>query len=225
MTFEQVRNSKEINTLLQLSDRQLSVMGFSEHSFRHAGIVCERVKYILQSINAPADEIELGLIAAYIHDLGNSINRNDHAQSGAMLAYSILVRNGMDVSDAAEVMMAIGNHDEKTGRAVSTISAALILSDKSDVHRSRVRQNKVVVDIDQLKSRDIHDRVNYAVETSEMLLDMQKKEITFQFKIDTTICSTMDYFEIFLGRMNMCKGAAAYLGLGFRLIINGFSLI
>lgn len=225
MTYEQVRKSEEINILLQLSDRQLSVLGFSEHSFRHIGIVCDRVQNILQAIGAPESEIELGLIAAYLHDIGNSINRNDHAQSGAMLAYDILVRNKMDVRDAAEIMMAIGNHDEKTGRAVNRISAALILSDKSDVHRTRVRQGKVVVDLDQLKSRDIHDRVNYAVETSDMLLDMEKREITFQFKIDASICSTMDYFEIFLGRMNMCKIAAAYLNLGFRLVINGFSLI
>ena len=170
-------------------------------------------------------ECELAKIAGFLHDIGNSINRNDHAHTGAYIAYNLLKDRGMELKEAAEIMMAIGNHDEATGTAVSPISAALILADKSDVHRTRVRNGN--------KSRfDIHDRVNYAVEEARLdVVDAEsdvhncKKEVILRLKIDTEICPVIKYFEIFLDRMLMCKNAASYLGIWFHLEINGSTLL
>ncbi|NLD48953.1 MAG: HD domain-containing protein, partial [Clostridiaceae bacterium] len=163
-------------------------------------------------------EIELARIAGYLHDIGNAVNRIDHAHSGAILAYDILARMGMDYKEAAEIMLAIGNHDEGSGTAVSNVSAALILADKSDVHRTRVRNNDIA-------TFDIHDRVNYAVEESRIYVEKEKKLAILDLHIDTEICPVMDYFEIFLVRMTMNRKAAEFLGLKFQLIINGTHLL
>ena len=181
-------------------------------------LVAKRAAYILQQLDYDEHRIELAKIAGYIHDIGNSVNRIDHAHSGAILAYHILKEMGMNVSDRTEIMMAIGNHDENTGTAVSDISAALILADKSDAHRSRVSK----------KDRNIfdkHDEVNYAVTHSELKIDVEHKKVILDLKIDTKICPVIDYFEIFMDRTKMSKRAAKYLGLWFELIINDTNLL
>ena len=187
-------------------------------SLKHIGIVSEIAGNILEELGYSEREIELARIAGYLHDIGNSINRMDHAHTGAILAYDILKRLGMPLEDAAEIMMAIGNHDENSGTAVSTVSAALILADKSDVHRSRVRN-------ENLSRFDIHDRVNYAVEEAKVEVDTENKKIYLKLKIDTEICPVIKYFEIFLDRMLMCKKAASYLDVWFHLEINGAVLL
>lgn len=224
LTLEDLQKDDEINTLITLAERQLEALGFTEHSYRHLGIVSKRAENILSAINATPREIRLGQIAGYLHDIGNSVNRHDHAHTGALLVYSLLLQRGMNYVDASEVMIAVGNHDENNGIAVSKISAALIIADKSDVHRSRVRQNKLNQN-NSLASQDIHDRVNFAVEDSKLLMNMEKQEISFQFTIDTSICSAMDYFEIFTRRMKMCRAAAKYLDMGFKLKINHYDLV
>lgn len=224
VTLESLRKDDEINNLITLAERQLEALGFTEHSYRHLNIVSTRVEEILTTINASPHEIHLGKVAGYLHDIGNSVNRHDHAQSGALLAYSLLLERGMGYVDASEIMIAIGNHDENNGIALSKISAALILADKSDVDRSRVRLNKLNTN-HSLNSQDIHDRVNFAVEDSKLEIDMGKREVSFKFKVDTTICSAMDYFEIFTKRMKMCRAAAGYLGMGFKLVINNYDLV
>lgn len=162
--------------------------------------------------------VELAKIAGYLHDIGNCVNRVDHAHSGAIISYNILKEMGMDANERTEIMMAIGNHDEKTGTAVSEISAALILADKSDVHRDRVRQKSMA-------TFDIHDRVNYAVTKAELNLNSQKRVITLNLTIDTAICPVLDYFEIFMERTMMSKYAAKFLNIWFELIINDTRLL
>lgn len=223
MLLELLKKDVEVKALLQRADNQLDAMGYTEHSFRHISIVCQRVEKILASVGCDEREIELGKIAGFLHDLGNCVNRKDHAHSGAILAYNLLVKKGMSYIDAAQVMEAIGNHDEETGQVASKISAALILADKSDVHRTRVRKLKISQD-GLLDKDDIHDRVNYAVVMSDISIDNKSKQIKFIFQIDISICTAMDYFEIFLDRMKMCKKAAEFLGLEFLLEINDYRL-
>ena len=218
MKLEDVKNDKEVNVLVDNTQRQLTELGYTEHGRRHIGIVSEIAGNILEELGYSEREIELARIAGYLHDIGNSINRMDHAHTGAILAYDILKRLGMPLEDAAEIMMAIGNHDENSGTAVSTVSAALILADKSDVHRSRVRN-------ENLSRFDIHDRVNYAVEEAKVEVDTENKKIYLKLKIDTEICPVIKYFEIFLDRMLMCKKAASYLDVWFHLEINGAVLL
>lgn len=218
ITIEDVRNNSEIKILLESGQSQLDVLSFTEHSFRHAGIVSSVAGNILKETGGTQREIELAEIAGFLHDIGNSVNRIDHPNSGAILAYNILLRMGMDVEEAAQVMLAIGNHDEQSGSAVSNISAALILADKSDVHRSRVRNT-------DFATFDIHDRVNYAVEQSEVRVDKERRVITLELGIDTTICPLMEYFEIFLTRMMMNRRAAAFLNYTFELIVNKTKLL
>ena len=218
MKLEDVKNDKEVNVLVDNTERQLTELGYTEHGRRHIGIVSEIAGNILEELGYSEREIELARIAGYLHDIGNSINRMDHAHTGALLAYDILKRLGMPLEDAAEIMMAIGNHDENSGTAVSTVSAALILADKSDVHRSRVRN-------ENLSRFDIHDRVNYAVEEAKVEVDTENKKIYLKLKIDTEICPVIKYFEIFLDRMLMCKKAASYLDVWFHLEINGAVLL
>ena len=218
MKLEDVKNDKEVNVLVDNTERQLTELGYTEHGRRHIGIVSEIAGNILKELGYSEREIELARIAGYLHDIGNSINRMDHAHTGAILAYDILKRLGMPLEDAAEIMMAIGNHDENSGTAVSTVSAALILADKSDVHRSRVRN-------ENLSRFDIHDRVNYAVEEAKVEVDTENKKIYLKLKIDTEICPVIKYFEIFLDRMLMCKKAASYLDVWFHLEINGVVLL
>lgn len=218
MTLDDVKNDKEVNILIENAERQLIKLGYTEHGKRHIGIVSQIAGYILKELGYSEKEVELARIAGYLHDIGNSINRVDHAHNGAILAYNILKRLGMSIEDAAEVMLAIGNHDEGSGNAVSNISAALILADKSDVHHSRVRN-------ENLTRFEIHDRVNYAVKHSTIEVDNIKKEIYLKLKIDTDVCPVIKYFEIFMDRMLMCKRAAAFLNVWFHLEINDSVLL
>ena len=214
ITFEDVRNSKEIEVYIKTGDEVLSVLGFTEHSFAHAGKTVDTAAMILRRLDYPARTVEIARIAAWMHDIGNVVNRKDHAQSGAVMAFRILDKMGLPADELATVVGAIGNHDESTGHAISPVSAALILADKSDVRRSRVRNPKAA-------DFDIHDRVNYAVVESNLTLDESGRSITLDLKIDTSICALMDYFEIFLARMLMCRRSAEFLGLSFGLKING----
>lgn len=218
VSFEDVKNNEEINNLIFSSQKQLNALGYTEHSMRHITIVSNRAASLLEKLGYDEHRIELARIAGYMHDIGNVVNRTDHAHSGAILAYQILKEMGMDIQDRTEIMMAIGNHDEATGTAVSDISAALILADKSDVHRDRVvNQN--------MSTFDKHDKVNYAVTDADFSLDVEERKVTLNLKIDTQICPVLDYFEIFMDRTMMSKYAAKYLNLWYELIINGTKLL
>ena len=190
------------------------MLGFTEHSFAHVGIVAANASYILRTLDYPAREIELVQIAAHLRDIGNLVNRVDHSQSGAVMAFRLLDHLGRAPAEISEIVTAIGNHDEGTGVPVNPVAAALILADKSDVRRSRVRNR-------DLASFDIHDRVNYSVESSRLDIDPEGGLVELVLKVDTRYGSVMDYFEIFLGRMLLCRTAAEKLGLQFRLTING----
>ncbi len=218
ITVHDIKKNEEVKTFLTIAETQMRVLGYTEHSFRHVGIVSGTAGNIMEHLGYPEREVELARIAGYLHDIGNAVNRTDHAHTGAIMAYQLLTKMGMDIDEAADVMAAIGNHDEQTGTAVSNISAALILADKSDVHRSRVRNT-------DFATFDIHDRVNYAVERSVISVDKEKKTADLVLKIDTAICPVMDYFEIFLVRMTMNRRAAAFLGLQFQLFVNDSKLI
>ncbi|NLI59275.1 MAG: HD domain-containing protein [Clostridium sp.] len=218
VTLEDVKKCEEVITFLEIADKQLKGLGYTEHSYRHVGLVASAAGDILKTLGFNERKVELAKIAGYLHDIGNAVNRIDHAHSGAILAYNILTKMGMGCYEAGEIMLAIGNHDENTGTAVSPISAALILADKSDVHRTRVRNTDTT-------TFDIHDRVNYAVEHSKIYVDSYKMHAILELEIDTKICPVMDYFEIFLERMTMNRRAAKYLGLEFKLIINGTHLL
>ena len=218
VTFSNVKNNKEINYLIESSQKQLDALGYTEHSMRHINIVSNRAAEVLQKLDYNEHRVELARIAGYMHDIGNTINRVDHAHSGAILAYEILKDMGMNLEDRTEVMMAIGNHDEATGTAVSDISAALILADKSDVHRNRVTNKN-------LSTFDIHDRVNYAVTNAELSLDSENRKVILDLTIDTKLCPVLDYFEIFMDRTMMSKYAAKYLKIWFELVINGTKLL
>ncbi len=218
ITLEDVRKNPEVQALVSGSQQQLNVLGYTEHSIRHTSIVSERAGKILQDLGYPPERVELAKIAGYLHDIGNCVNRQDHAHSGAILAYDILKDMGMDPQLRTEIMTAIGNHDEATGTAVSDISAALILADKSDVHRNRVVKTNIA-------TFDKHDKVNYAVTDAQLILDKEKRKIVLSIKIDTEICPVLDYFEIFIDRMIMSKFAAKYLKIWFELIINDTKLL
>lgn len=218
VTFEDIKNNQEINNLIISSQKQLDALGYTEHSKRHITIVSERAAEVLEKLGYDEHRIELAKIAGYMHDIGNTVNRIDHAHSGAILAYQILKDMGMDMNDRMEIMMAIGNHDEATGTAVSDISAALILADKSDVHRSRVRNSNI-------SSFDKHDKVNYAVTNADFIMNKEKRKVTLSLTIDTEICPVLDYFEIFMERTMMSKYAAKYLNIWYELLINGTKLL
>ena len=192
--------------------------GYTEHSHRHISIVAQRAGEILEKLGYDERKVELAKIAGYLHDIGNCVNRTDHAHSGAIIAYNILKDMGMPVEERAEIMMAIGNHDENTGTAISEISAAIILADKSDVHRNRVTNQN-------LSTFDIHDRVNYAVTNAELKIDSINKKIVLDLTIDTKLCPVLDYFEIFMDRTMMSKYAAKYLKIWFELVINDTKLL
>ena len=218
ITLEDVKNNPEVQALVVGSQKQLNVLGYTEHSVRHTTIVSERAGKILEDLGYSKDRVELAKIAGYLHDIGNCVNRQDHAHSGAILAYNILKDMRMDVQSRTEIMTAIGKHDEQTGTAVSDISAALILADKSDVHRNRVIKTNIA-------TFDKHDKVNYAVTDANLRLDKEKRKITLDIKIDTEICPVLDYFEIFIDRMIMSKFAAKFLKIWFELIINDTKLL
>lgn len=218
ITLEDVKNNPEIRALVESSQKQLNALGYTEHSIRHITIVSNRAGEVLQTLGYPEERIELARIAGYMHDIGNCVNRVDHAHTGAILAYQILKDMGMDVEKRTEIMMAIGNHDEQTGTAVSDISAALILADKSDVHRNRVVNQNI-------STFDKHDKVNYAVTNSEFRLSKENRKVTLDLTIDNKISPVLDYFEIFMDRTMMSKYAAKYLGIWFELIINDTKLL
>lgn len=217
-SYKKIRQNEAVKIYIQRADESLAALGYTEHSFAHVTKVAESVKYILETLGYSAHEVELGMIAAYLHDIGNLVNRSEHSQSGAVMAFRILDRMDMPAEDVATIVTAIGNHDEGTGVPVNAISAALILADKSDVRRSRVRnQDK--------NTFDIHDRVNYSVEKAVLKINQEHSLIKLKLSVDTHYGSVMDYFEIFLGRMIMCRKAAEKLGLQFKLMINEQSLI
>lgn len=218
ITLEEIKKNKEIEELILSSQRQLNALGYTEHSLRHISIVSNRAGKILETLEYPEERIELAKIAGYMHDIGNCVNRVDHAHSGAILAYQILKEMGMDVKRRTEIMMAIGNHDEQTGTAVSDISAALILADKSDVHRDRVVNTN-------MSTFDKHDKVNYAVTNADFTINKETKKAILDLTIDTNICPVLDYFEIFMDRTMMSKYAAKYLNIWFEIIINGTKLL
>ena len=218
ITLEDVKQNSEVQELVVGAQKQLDALGYTEHSIRHINIVSERAGNILKKLGYDDRLVELAKIAGYLHDIGNCINRTDHAHSGAILAYNILKDMGMDIADRTEVMMAIGNHDEQTGTAVNEVSAALILADKSDVHRSRVCNKNI-------STFDIHDRVNYAVTDAELNLDVEKRIIRLNLTIDRNICPVLDYFEIFMERTMMSKYAAKFLNIWFELVINDTKLL
>lgn len=216
LSIKDIQKSEEVKVLLQASSDQMDSLGYTEHSFRHCRLVSNKCGEILEKLNEDEHTIELAKIAGYIHDIGNAVNRNNHAISGAILAYNLLIRLGMNFDDASTVMMAVANHDGGEGVPVNRIAAALILSDKADVHRSRVRNRK-------LETFDIHDRVNYAATKST--LEVVGNKAKLEIEIDTKICPVMDYFEIFLDRMKFCRNAANFLELTFELYINQSQLL
>lgn len=218
ITYEEIRKIEGIRTYIKKADESLAALGYTEHSFAHVTKVAESVEYILKTLGYSPQEVELGKIAGYLHDIGNLVNRVDHSQSGAVMAFRILDNLDMAPEDIATVVTAIGNHDEGTGISVNAIAAALILADKSDVRRSRVRnQDKTTF--------DIHDRVNYSVKKAILKINEEHTIIKLKLTVDTRYGSVMDYFEIFLGRMIMCRKAAEKLDLHFKLMINEQSLI
>lgn len=213
LTIEDLKQNEKIRTYIAKADESLIALGFTEHSFAHVTNVAANAKYVLETLGYPQHDIELVQVAAYLHDIGNLVNRVDHSQSGAVMAFRILDDLGMDPADVATVVSAIGNHDEGTGVPVNAVAAALILADKSDVRRSRVRNTDI-------STFDIHDRVNYSVRKSLLKINEEHTIIKLKLTVDTHYSSVMDYFEIFLGRMTMCRRAAESLGLQFKLIIN-----
>lgn len=218
MTYEQLKQNEAIRTYITRADHCMKEMGYTEHGFGHVGKVSEVAGNILRDLGYNEKKIELVKISAYLHDIGNLVNRADHSQSGAVMAFKILTDLDFSPEDISVIVSAIGNHDEGTGIPVDEVAAALILADKSDVRRSRVRNQDIA-------TFDIHDRVNYSVTSSELEIDTDKRQVILNLVIDTRYSAVMDYFEIFLNRMIMCRKAAEKLGLEFKLNINSQSLI
>lgn len=216
--LEDLKNDPEVNCYIEMANLHLGVMGYTDHSFRHLELVSQKARQILEQLQYPPRLAELAAIAAYLHDIGNVVSRYDHSQSGAMLAFAILKRLGMPCEEVGLVMGAIGNHDEGEGEIVNIITAALVLADKTDVHRSRVR-NK------DFAKFDIHDRVNYAVVDSHLEVDHNGRVITLLLTIDSDIVPVIEYFEIFMQRMMMCRRAAAFLECHFSIIINNSKVL
>ena len=214
ITYQDILKNEDINLYIEKGNENLGVLGYTEHSRAHAAKVADIAGTILADLGYDAHLVELAKIAGYMHDLGNSINRHDHAHSGALMAFQLLNQMEMRPKDIAVIIAAIGNHDEKTGTTIDVVSAALILADKTDVRRNRVR-NRVKSTFDK------HDRVNYAVLSSKLKIDTEKKVIHFTIELDETMCSVLDYFEIFLERMLMCRRAAEMLGMKFKMTANG----
>ena len=218
MTYEQIKDNETIQTYIAQADKSLAALGFTEHSFAHVTRVAEMAGYILSTMGHDPRTVEVAKIAGYLHDIGNLVNRVDHSQSGAVMAFRLLDNLGFDPREIATIVTAIGNHDEGTGVPVDEVAAALILADKSDVRRSRVRNQDI-------QSFDIHDRVNYSVTKSELKINEAHTLIKLKLTVDTRFGSVMDYFEIFMGRMLLCRKAAEKLGLQFKLMINEQQLI
>lgn len=214
VTYKEILADESIKTYIKKADESLQALGFTEHSFAHVMKVSENAAYILRTMGYSEHDVEVAKIAGYLHDIGNLINRVDHSQSGAIMAFRLLDHMDMNAEDISTIVTAIGNHDEGTGVPVNAVSAALIIADKTDVRRSRVRNN-------DFSKFDIHDRVNYSVVESSIKIGEDKKDVTLNLTVDTAISPVMDYFEIFMGRMLMCRRAAEKLGLSFKLVING----
>ena len=218
VTVDNIKNNLQVRTYIEKADESLGALGFTEHSFAHVTSVAERAGNILTELGYPEHDAELARIAGYLHDIGNIVNRIDHAQSGAVMAFRLLDQLGMEPEDIATVISAIGHHDEGTAVPINPVAAALILADKTDVRRSRVRNT-------DMATFDIHDRVNYAVEHAKTYISHDKTEFVLKIHIDTSISAVMDYFEIFMSRMVLCRKAAESLKLQFKLIINEQQLI
>ena len=218
LTYETIRKDEAIQTYITRADESLAALGFTEHSFAHVCHVADMAGYILTTMGYDQRTVELAKIAGYLHDIGNLVNRSEHSQSGAVMAWTLLQSMGCDPGELATIVTAIGNHDEGTGVPVNPVAAALILADKADVRRSRVRNQEI-------STFDIHDRVNYSVKKSELKINSDRTLVKLKLTVDTRYGSVMDYFEIFLGRMILCRKAAERLGLQFKLIINEQQLI
>lgn len=220
VSFQDIKSDPEVLALIEAADRTLAAIGYTDHGIRHIARVATRAMRIMRELQLPEHEVQLAGIASYLHDIGNVVHRLGHAQSSAVMAFQILTRKGMDPADIGTVMAAVGNHDEGgEGEPVNNPSAALILADKSDVLRSRVRNNPPML------TRDIHDRVNFAATNSVMEVDRERHRMTLRLTIDTKVSPVMEYFEIFLGRMAMCRRAANFLNCDFSLVINDVQLL
>ncbi len=218
MTYEKIRQDEDIKVYIRQADASLGALGFTEHSFAHVGVVAHMAGELLEKLGYDLRYAELARIAGYLHDIGNLVNRVEHSQSGAVMAFRILDNMGFTAEEISLIVTAIGNHDEGTGVPVNPMAAALILADKSDVRRSRVRTK-------DMAGFDIHDRVNYSVTESKLVLSDDRKEVELRLTVDTEFSAVMDYFEIFMNRMLMCRKAADALGLRFRLNINSQQML
>ncbi|MBE0467779.1 MAG: HD domain-containing protein [Candidatus Desulforudis sp.] len=218
ITLQDVKNNPTVDSYIRNGNRFLGVMGFTEHSYRHVNLVSSIARNILERLGHSGRDAELAAIAGYLHDIGNVVSRSHHGISGALIALSALQEMGMPPDEIAKVISAIANHEEEYGQPINVVSAALILADKSDVHRSRVRNP-------DFATFDIHDRVNYAVEHSFLWVHEDRRAITLELTIDIEICPVMEYFEIFLSRMSLCRRAANFLNSNFELVINGAKLL
>jgi metal-dependent HD superfamily phosphatase/phosphodiesterase len=218
LTYKEIVKNEEVNELLKKGNENLGILGFTDHSQIHCAMVARRAGYILKKFGYDAHDVEIVKIAGYMHDIGNAINRSHHAEYGSILAYDILKNTDLSLKDQVAIASAIGHHDESTGGATDPISAALIIADKTDVRRDRVREKPKA-------SFDKHDRVNYAVTESKLKINTEKNVIALNLQIDTKICTMYEYFDIFLGRMMMCRGAAEILGATFKLTANGVKVL
>ena len=216
--LEDVKKNEVVDSFIQAANDYLGAIGYTEHGYRHVSLVSSVAQNILVSLNYPKRLQELAAIAGYVHDIGNVINRQDHGQSAALIAMDILKKMGLTPDEIALIVSAVGNHEEEIGDPVNPVAAALIIADKSDVHKTRVRNPNMI-------SVDIHDRVNYAVDRSFLKVDKEKKIISLNLNVDTKISQVIEYFEIFMSRMNMCKRAAKFLNCKFELIINERKLL
>ena len=218
MTYQEIKKNEEVRAYLKKGNDNLGVLGYTDHSEAHCTVVAERAGLILKKLEYPEETIELAKIAGFMHDIGNAVNRSRHAEYGAILANELLKGTDLSLEDRITIMSAIGNHDESTGGATDPVSAALIIADKTDVRRNRVRDK-------DRAAFDIHDRVNYAVTEAKLKINKEKKLISLNLQIDESICTMYEYFDIFLGRMMMCRGAAEILGARFRLTANGSKVL
>lgn len=218
MTYQEIKKNEEVRAYLKKGNDNLGVLGYTDHSEAHCTVVAERAGLILKKLEYPEETIELAEIAGFMHDIGNAVNRSRHAEYGAILANELLKGKDLSLEDRIMIMSAIGNHDESTGGATDPVSAALIIADKTDVRRNRVRDK-------DRAAFDIHDRVNYAVTEAKLKINKEKKLISLNLQIDESICTMYEYFDIFLGRMMMCRGAAEILNMKFRLTANGSKVL
>ena len=218
MTYQEIKKNEEVRAYLKKGNDNLGVLGYTDHSEAHCTVVAERAGLILKKLEYPEETIELAKIAGFMHDIGNAVNRSRHAEYGAILANELLKGKDLSLENRITIMSAIGNHDESTGGATDPVSAALIIADKTDVRRNRVRDK-------DRAAFDIHDRVNYAVTEAKLKINKEKKLISLNLQIDENICTMFEYFDIFLGRMMMCRGAAEILGARFKLTANGSKVL